>query len=215
MEETSMFNSILLFMQDGGAFMYIILLVFCVGLTVAAERLIRFQSYDIRASSLMNELQKFILANDMKEAIRFCSQSKALLPKVIKHGLKRASHGTEQIQNAIDATALEVIPMVERRLHYLGLTANISTLFGLLGTIFGLIDAFVAVGAADPGKKSEMLALGISKAMNTTALGLISAISIMIIHSFLTSKSDKIVSEIDEYSVKLIDLLGTKKLVDK
>ena len=53
--------------------------------------------------------------------------------------------------------------------------------------------------------------LGISKAMNTTALGLISAISIMVVHSILTSKSEKIMGEVEEHSVKLVDLLGTKK----
>ena len=46
--------------------------------------------------------------------------------------------------------------------------------------------------------------------MNTTALGLFSAITIMILHAFLTSKSDKIINEVDEFSVKLLDLLGTK-----
>ena len=46
--------------------------------------------------------------------------------------------------------------------------------------------------------------------MNTTFLGLITAISIMVVHAFLTSKADKIINEIDEFSVKLLDLLGTK-----
>ena len=54
------------------------------------------------------------------------------------------------------------------------------------------------------------IATGISKAMNTTFLGLLAAISIMMLHTFLSSKSEKIVNEIDEFSVKLLDLLGTK-----
>ena len=53
--------------------------------------------------------------------------------------------------------------------------------------------------------------MGISKAMNTTFLGLLSAITIMMIHAYLASKAEKIVGEIDEYSVKLMDLIGTKK----
>jgi biopolymer transport protein ExbB/TolQ len=135
----------------------------------------------------------------------------AALPKVLKSGLKRSEQNAEQIQNAIDATALEVIPKVENRLNWLGLIANVSTLFGLLGTIQGLIQSFGAVAAADPAQKAELLALGISKAMNTTALGLFSAITIMMIHTFLLNKSEKIINEIDEFSVKLIDMLGTKR----
>ena len=89
------------------------------------------------------------------------------------------------------------------------LIANISTLFGLLGTIQGLIQSFSAVSIAEPTQKAELLAMGISKAMNTTFLGLLAAISIMMLHTFLTSKSEKIINEIDEFSVKLMDLLGT------
>ena len=163
----------------------------------------------------MNELQRHILSNDIQGAIRICSGSIAALPRVLKSGLKRSKQSNEQIQNAIDATTLEVIPKVEYRLNYLQLIANISTLFGLLGTIQGLITSFAAVAAADPTQKAEMLANGIAKAMNTTFLGLLSAITIMILHSFLAAKAEKIINGIDEYSVKLIDLLGTRTIQDE
>ena len=159
----------------------------------------------------MNEIQRYILSNDVQGAIRTCSGTQAMLPRVLKSGLKRAAQSVEQIQNAIDATALEVIPRIEQRLSYLNLVSNISTLIGLLGTIQGLIESFAAVAAADPTQKSELLTMGISKAMNTTYLGLVSAIPMMVIHTYLSAKSDKIVNEIDEYSVKLLDFLGTSK----
>ncbi len=203
------------FMSDGGSFMLIILLVFFAGLAIGIERFLRFRSFDLNAASFMNEIQKLVLANKIKDAIQYCSGSKAMLPKVIKNGLKRSNQNSEQVQNAIDATALEIIPNVEKRIHYLNLLANISTLLGLLGTIFGLIMAFEAVGAADPSQKATILAAGISKAMNTTAFGLISAITIMVFHSFLTSKSEKIISDVDQYSVKLLDILGTMKVIEK
>ena len=146
----------------------------------------------------MNEIQRYILSNDIQGAIRVCSGSLAALPKVLKSGLKRSDERPELIQNAIDATALEVIPKVELRLNYLQMIANISTLMGLLGTIQGLMESFSAVAAADPAQKAELLALGISKAMNTTFLGLCAAITIMVLHTFLSTKSDKIVNEIDD-----------------
>jgi biopolymer transport protein ExbB/TolQ len=203
------------FMQEGGNFMYIILLVLCLGLAIAIERFIRYKLYDINANSFMNTIQNLVMSSSIREAIQHCSGSKALLPSVIKNGLKRSSQGTEQIQNAIDASTLEIIPKVESRLGYLNLLANISTLLGLLGTIFGLIQAFEAVSAADPTQKSQILSMGISKAMNTTAFGLISAIFIMTSHSILSSKSEKIIGDIDHYSVKLLDMLGTIKIIEK
>lgn len=203
------------FIQSGGIFMFIILGVWGFGIAIAFERFRKLsKTYDVDGPSFMNEIQRYVLSNDIQGAIRVCSGSIAALPKVLKSGLKRASQGTEQIQNALDATALEVVPKVEMRLGYLQLVANISTLFGLLGTIQGLIESFSAVAAADPAQKAELLALGISKAMNTTALGLLAAITIMIVHAFLNAKAEKIVNEVDEYSVKLLDLLGTKEAQD-
>jgi biopolymer transport protein ExbB len=205
-------NSLAAFIQSGGVFMWVIVFIWAVGLAISLERFIKLSfRFDVDGPSFMNELQRYILSNDIQGAIRVCSGSMAALPKVLKSGLKRSTSSPEQIQNAIDATALEVIPKIELRLNYLQLIANISTLFGLLGTIQGLIQSFTAVAAADPAQKAELLAMGISKAMNTTFLGLLAAITIMMIHTFLQSKSDKIVNEIDEFSVKLMDMLGTKK----
>lgn len=204
-------NSISGFLQNGGIFMYVIGIIWVIGLAISIERFIKLSfRFDIDGSSFMNELQRYVLSNDIQGAIRVCSGSVAALPKVLKSGLKRAGNSTTQIQNAIDATALEVIPKVELRLNYLQMIANISTLFGLLGTIQGLIQSFAAVAAADPAQKAQMLTEGIAKAMNTTFLGLLAAISIMVIHTFLTTKSEKIINEIDEFSVKLIDLLSAK-----
>lgn len=215
MEGSSLLNQLAAFIQGGGVFMFVILGVWAVGVAIAMERFKKLsRNYDVDGASFMNEVQRYVLSNDIQGAIRVCSGSIAALPKVLKSGLKRANQGTEQIQNALDATALEVVPKVELRLNYLQLVANISTLFGLLGTIQGLIQTFAAVADVDPAQKAELLAAGISKAMNTTALGLFSAITIMVIHAILSSKAEKIVNEIDEFSVKLLDLLGTKEQIE-
>ncbi len=208
---TGFLNTVAQFMQDGGIFMWVILFIWAFGVAIAIERFMKLSfKYHVDGASFMNELQRYVLSNDIQGAIRACAGSGAMLPKVLKSGLKRASSSMAQMQNAIDATALEVIPKIEHRLSYLGMVANVSTLFGLLGTIKGLMESFSAVASADPSQKAELLTLGISKAMNTTFLGLLAAISVMMIHTYLVAKSEKIIGEIDEYSVKLLDLIGTK-----
>lgn len=209
--EVSIATQVIGFIQSGGWFMIIILGVWATGIAIAIERFRKLsKGFDVDGASFMNEIQRYVLSNDIQGAIRVCSGTAAALPKVLKNGLKRANQGTEQIQNALDATALEVVPKVERRLGYLQLIANILTLFGLLGTIQGLMTSFGALESIDASQKAEFLSKGISTAMNTTFLGLLTAISIMVIHAVLTSKADKIINEIDEFSVKLLDLLGTK-----
>lgn len=197
----------------GGAFMYPIALAFAISIALILERLIRvvFQ-YKIDGTSFMFEVQKYVLANDIDGAIRLCNGAgKAALPRVIKAGLQRASRDEHQIQNAVDAASLEVIPKVEKRLHYLGLIANLATLLGLLGTISGLIHSFRAVALAEASQRQAILSNGISEALNCTAFGLIVAISTMICFSWLSARAGTIIEEVDEYSVKLIDLLSARK----
>ena len=173
MESTSFMNSFLASLQSGDPAMIAIAISLALSLAFTFERIVRlFFQYNVDGASFMFEIQKYILANDLDGAIRLCNGAgKAALPKVIKAGLQRASRNEEQIQNAIDAASLEVIPKLERRLPYLALIANISTLFGLLGTITGLIKSFGAIAMADPAQRQAILGNGISEAMNATAFG--------------------------------------------
>jgi len=193
--------------------MIAIAIALALSLAFSLERFLRlFFQYNLDGASFMFEVQKYILANDLDGAIRLCNGAgKAALPKVIKSGLQRASRDETQIQNAIDAASLEMIPKLERRLSYLGLIANIAVLLGLLGTVTGLIKSFAAIALADPAQRQAILAAGISEAMNATAFGLITAIFTMIVHSILTNKANKILEEIDEFGVKLLDLLSARK----
>lgn len=199
------------FMDGGGIFMWIIAIVWAIGIAIAVERLKQYFKYDVDGTSLMGSIKKNVIGNQVQEAIQSCSETQALLPFVMKNGLKRANQSKEQIQDALEASILEVVPRIEQRLGYLALTANLSTLLGLLGTIQGLIQSFAAVAQAEASEKGQLLAEGIAVAMNTTALGLVSAISLMVIHAVLTARGEKMIKEIEENSVKLLDLLGTKK----
>lgn len=209
--ENNFFQNFYIFMDEGGIFMWIILAIWFVGVAVAVERVLRLYKFDIDGKKLFAEIHNNLLKNDLQAAIQLCSNTQSVLALVLKCGLKKI-HGTyEQIEHALDTATLEVIPQLEKRMSYLGLIANVSTLLGLLGTIQGLIESFSAVASADPSEKAKLLALGISKAMNTTALGLLSAISIMVVHTVLSNKSEKMISEIDEYSSKFVENFGQNK----
>jgi biopolymer transport protein ExbB len=209
--DQSVLNYLADFMVDGGIFMWIIALVWCIGLGITIERILSYVKHDVDGASFMTLIRKFVISNQVHDAIQSCTDSKAFLAVVIKNGLKRANQNKDMIHDAMEASILEVVPKIEKRLSYLALSANLSTLLGLLGTIQGLIQSFAAVASAEPSQKSQLLAEGIAVAMNTTALGLISAITLMVFHTYLLNRGEKMVKEIEENSVKLIDLLGTRK----
>jgi len=80
-------------------------------------------------------------------------------------------------------------------------------LLGLLGTIVGLIQAFTAVAAADPAEKADLLSASISVAMNTTAFGLLAAIPLLLFHSYLVTKTARLVDNLEMAAVKCLNLM--------
>jgi len=199
------------FYKEGGAWMHPILFFSVVGLGIIIERFIfLYFKYNINASAFMAQIQKLVMANNIDRAIKLCNAApSAALPRVIKAGLTRANKGPDEIQNAVEEATLEIVPIVTKRTTVLQQVANIATLLGLLGTILGLIAAFDALKNPNipADQRQSMLAGGIAMAMNTTAFGLIVAIPCLIFQVFLTGVTKKIIDEIDQYSVKLENLL--------
>ena len=200
------------FMEEGGAIMYVINAVGIIALAIIVERFIfLFFRFNIDGSAFMAQIQKLVLANNIDRAIKLCNtRPNAALPKVIKAGLTRANKGEVEISNAIEEASLEIIPMVTKRTQSLNSIAQLSTYLGLVGTVFGMIEAFAAVANAAPEQKASMLAAAISIAMHATAGGLTVAITCQATHLFLTNMTVKIVQEIDQYSVKLQNLLVSR-----
>lgn len=201
-------------MSDGGIWMYIILGVSIIALGIVIERFIfLFFRYNINAGAFMAQVQKLVVANSYDKAIKLCNAApSAALAKVLKAGLLRANKGSDEIKEAIEEATLEVVPHIQKRTQSLQALANISTLIGLLGTIDGMIDAFAAISSDAVPAAERQTALGnaISKAMLTTAFGLIVAIPVMAFHVFLTGVTKKIIDEIDLYSTKLQNLLSAR-----
>jgi biopolymer transport protein ExbB/TolQ len=200
------------FFVDGGAFMWPIAITSVFGVAIMVERVIfLFFKYNINANQFMAQIQKLVMANNIDRAIKLCNAApSAALPKVIKAGLTRANKGEIEIANAIEEASLEVIPNITKRTPTLQAVSNVATMLGLLGTIMGLIEAFDAVAKAPPDQKTTMLTAAIAIAMNTTAFGLIVAIPTIAAYVFLNNTVKKIIDEIDQYLVKLQNLLVSR-----
>jgi len=201
--------------SDGFLFMWTILLIGVFGIAIAIERgyYIWIRS-NINAPKFMAEIRKLVKAGEYKKALALCEAAdKKALAQVVAAGLRKVSESQtvdfRSIQNSVDEGTLEVIPKLQERTSFLAMIGNVSTLLGLLGTIYGLILAFKAVSAPgiDAAEKARMLAAGISAAMNTTLLGLTVAVPIIMIYTFIHNKTLKIIDEIDEHTVKLINLI--------
>ena len=199
-------------MHKGGPFMWPILISAIFALAISFERLyhILFRA-NINGTAFMAQVQKLIMANNIDRAIKLCNaEPNAALPRVFKAGRTRATRSEIEIQNAVEESTLEVVPMLQKRTNSLAALANLATLLGLLGTVIGLIQAFAAVANAPPDQKSALLANAIAIAMNTTAFGLMVAIPLLITNSVLTAKTGAIIDSLEMASVKALNVISSK-----
>jgi biopolymer transport protein ExbB len=197
------------FFQNGGFFMYPIALVLAMGVAIAIERF-WFLGKETRANRRdFESILPLLRQKRTRELADMAAKSRSAVCRMMADGLARMS-GTrrrQDIEYAMEEQLLEVLPSIERRTPYLATFANVATLLGLLGTITGLIGAFTAVADADPSEKAAMLSQSISIAMNCTAFGLVTAIPLLLIHSFLQNKTNTIVESLEIAMVKFLNML--------
>ena len=197
--------------REGGWAMHLILFFLILGLGFTIERAVYLYKSRIDAVQFVATLQKCILAGDLGRAIKLCSASNAPLGRIVKAGLLKANRPDEEVQSAMDETALIELPKIEHRTPFLGLFANLSMLCGLFGTVVGLIGAFGAVAGADASSKATMLAKGISEAMHCTFFGLLTAIPGLVFFGILQGRTQKLHDDINEASVAVLNLIVTNR----
>ncbi|WP_341538845.1 MotA/TolQ/ExbB proton channel family protein [Aestuariirhabdus litorea] len=207
-----LFDTIVRFIQDGGAFMYPIMLTLAIGIAIATERYLYLTRIKSLNHSAWNQIFPLMSEGRIEETIEFVSGSKAQLSKMLEYALGHlvAGRRADDVERMLEEGLMEVIPRLEKRTGYLATFANIATLLGLLGTILGLIAAFSAVANADPAEKANLLSSSISVAMNTTAFGLVAAIPLLLLHALLSTKTNEIVDSMDMATVKLANLIQVR-----
>ncbi len=195
-----------------GIWMFLILLVSVYTFTLIVERAyalwIRFK---IDASQILSRILSFVDSNNYSRAIEVCNtRQNHPMCVVLKSGLLKANRSDIEIRRALEQTTMKVGPQIQKRTPYLATLANVATLLGLLGTIFGLIMAFEGVEMASAAKKQEVLARGISLAMSTTAFGLIVAIPTTIAHAILSARQNVLMDTIEDSAMTLFNHLSAK-----
>src|SRR5512134_3258330 len=213
-----MFDSLVRFFQMGGFFMFPIVVVLAVGLAIAVERWIHLKRVKDENKKTWDSIHQVLVKGEFDKAREMANKDKSSMAQMLGMGLARqgAVRRREDIEIAMEESMMEIVPQLEKRTPYLALLSNIATLFGLLGTIMGLITAFTAVASAGPAEKAALLAASIAEAMNCTAFGLMSAIPLLLLHARLTTATGQIVNSMEMASVKALNTISafTKRAYD-
>ncbi len=198
------------FFKNGGLFMFPILLTLCIGLAIAFERWTQLKRIRKANQEIWDTLYPMLEQGDFDKARETVNKDTSGMAQMLQLGLARqgAVRRREDIEIAMEESLMELTPQLEKRTPYLALLSNIATLFGLLGTIMGLIQAFGAVATASPAEKAALLAESISEAMSCTAFGLMTAIPLLLLHARLTTFTGQIVNSLEMASVKALNYMA-------
>ncbi len=205
-------DTLVSFFKEGGPFMFVNIFWLACAMAVVVERIVTLMfRYNLNAGPFMEQITKLVLTGNVDRAVKLCGAApNAPLAKVIRAGLTRANRGEIEIAKAIEESILENNPHISTRIQWLWSLANVATLFGLIGTIVGLIGTFKSMGNVPADQKQALLSRGISEAMNNTAFGLGIAVTCIIFHLFLTAYARSMVETVELNAMKLENLLGRR-----
>lgn len=190
-----------------------ILLSSVAAMAIVAERLWTLRLSRVAPPQLLGQVWKQIKDKKMNSQALKDLRASSPLGEILAAGLANSKHGREIMKECIEEAASRVIHELERYLNALGTIAAMAPLLGLLGTVFGMIQIFSAF-MSDGMANAPMLAGGISKALITTAAGLIVAIPAVFFHRYLLRRVDELVIAMEQEAIKLVEVTQGDREVD-
>ncbi|WEJ74002.1 MotA/TolQ/ExbB proton channel family protein [Pseudomonas sp. QE6] len=199
--------------KAGGWMMLPIMLSSVAAMAIIAERLWTLRLSRVAPPQLLGQVWKQIKDKKMNSQALKDLRASSPLGEILAAGLANSKHGREIMKECIEEAASRVIHELERYLNALGTIAAMAPLLGLLGTVFGMIQIFSAF-MGDGMANAPMLAGGISKALITTASGLIVAIPAVFFHRYLLRRVDELVIAMEQEAIKLVEVTQGDREVD-
>jgi biopolymer transport protein ExbB len=204
------FNVIVEKFNEGGGWMWPVLVALILGLAIFLERIITLNLADIDTRKFVVNVQEALQEGGVPAAQELCSETRGPVASVFQAGLMRMDEGIEAAEKAISAYGSIEMSFLERGLVWLSLFIAIAPLLGFLGTVVGMIQAFDAIEAAGDISPT-LVAGGIKVALLTTAAGLLAGIILQVGYNYCVSKIDRLIAEMEESSIVLIDSIVEMK----
>ncbi len=199
--------------KSGGLLMLPLLVASVLALAISLERAWALRPSRVAPPQLLAEVWDWIRHKQLDADKLRQLKNSSPLGEILAAGLLNSRHGRQIMKESIEESANVVIHHMERYLSVLGTLAMIAPLLGLLGTVVGIIEAFMAINSSGMGDPA-LLASGISKALITTAGGLFVAIPAMIMHRYYVRHITTMAVEMEQQAIKLVDIVHGDREVD-
>jgi len=202
------------FFKAGGLLMLPLFACSIIAIAIIAERFWSLQTKRILPPNLLPQIWRWLKQSKQISPNRIEGLRKnSPLGQILAAGLQDADCSRDITKENIEDVGRHVTLSLEQNLNALGTIAAITPLLGLLGTVFGMIEVFAVITTEGVGNP-EVLAGGISKALITTAMGLLVAIPSLIFYRYFRGKVNILVVEMEQEAMKLIEILHGERPFD-
>lgn len=191
----------------GGPIMIPIGLMWIVATYLFIERLLTINKANQDPATFMNKVKELVLRGDVNGARLLCNRHDSPIARMIEKGISRIGSPMKTIEASIENVAKLEIFKLEKNLPTLATIAGSAPMIGFLGTVIGMVQAFIAISQDEGSVSPKLLSSGIYTAMITTVAGLIVGIIAYLAYNFLITRVQKIIHKMEYTSIDFIDLL--------
>lgn len=200
---------------DGGVeFMSIVLLCLILGLTVSIEKVITLNLSSTNVKTLIEKMKTTIQRGNLDDVREAAAQEKGPVASVIAQSLLRSDEGMENIEKSIESYGSAEVTKLEKGMSWISLFIALAPMFGFMGTVIGMIDAFGTIRKSADIKIGEV-AGGIETALLTTAAGLVVAVILQVFYNYCQSKIEDITIQLEEGANSFVNLLVVNNKLKK
>ncbi|OQX62134.1 MAG: biopolymer transporter ExbB [Desulfococcus sp. 4484_242] len=198
------------FLSKGGVLVVPILLCSVLALAIFFERIIRFAKMRSRGAGLSEKVARLLMDEGKQKALKAAGESDSPMGRILVQAIEARDLDREMLETVVINATDEEVRSLSAYLQALATIGNITPLLGLLGTVIGLIKAFMVIQQMGGKVNAAVLAGGIWEAMLTTALGLGVALPVMVAHSYLMARIDKYEARLQSGSVTFLKAITGK-----
>jgi biopolymer transport protein ExbB len=191
----------------GGFMMVPIAVLWVLAIYLFIERYLTINKANQDPNAFMGRVKELVLRGDINGAKMLCSQNTTPVARMIEKGISRIGSPLKTIEASIENVGKIEVFKLEKNLPTLATIAGSAPMMGFLGTVIGMVEAFISISQEEGSVSPKLLSSGIYTAMITTVAGLMVGIIAYLAYNYLVSRVQKVVHKMEYTSIDFIDLL--------
>ena len=192
---------------QGGFMMVPIAICWVIAIYLFIERILTINRANVDPAVFMGKVKELVLRGDINGARLLCSQTDSPVSRMIEKGVSRIGSPLKTIEASIENLAKIEVFKLEKNLPTLATIAGAAPMMGFLGTVIGMVEAFIAISQEEGSVSPKLLSSGIYTAMITTVAGLVVGIMAYLAYNYLVTRVQKVIHKMEYTSIEFIDLL--------